>query len=63
MTAAGDWRVDIDDDQPDYVRMDFDEITDDGVLHHHLFMPPDVADQFADEIKARANWIRERHGD
>ena len=57
--GKGDWAVEVEDDVPGYVKVSLTEFDMEGVKGHIAYMPPDVADQFADAVKSTAQWIRD----
>jgi hypothetical protein len=54
----GDWTVEIDDEYPDYVKMSFAEFEEDGIVGKLVFMPADIALQFAEAIIRNAKYLK-----
>lgn len=59
MQDMGDWLVDIEPEYPDYVHIQFSEISDTGIDGFTLYMPPDIALEFAKAVREHAEDLQQ----
>ena len=63
LDTPGNWSVGIDDDVPDMVALKFAEVDESGVFGYQMYLPPDVAIQYANGIITQAEWLLRNSGD
>lgn len=61
MEKNGEWEVSCDPDVPGMVYLKFSEVSEDGVNMYDLYLPPELADDMAEQLSAMAEHIRECH--
>lgn len=53
----GDWRVDVEDETPDYVTLSFSEYDEEGVFSHKICLFPENAREIADSLNKFADFV------